>query len=149
MCSRHMKQDSRMLEQITHHECVCVCVWKRTASGVNHVIHLAIADPWSLDFWGRKYYSGWVNEFKFHFSFKCAVWLEQQEVGAQLSLCSAPCINLDTRQRWLLSFTPRPLHSRWRNISSDRTRGLVSPTAGLDFVVRQKSCPAGNQITFV
>jgi hypothetical protein len=49
-----------------------------------------------------------------------------------------PRINLCTRGRWVVSFTPRPLYPRERDPGTHWIGGWVGPTAVLDAVVKGK-----------
>jgi hypothetical protein len=51
-------------------------------------------------------------------------------------------LNLDTRWRWVLSFTPRTTYPREKNPGTHCTRGWVGPTAGLDVVSNRKIPPS-------
>jgi hypothetical protein len=53
---------------------------------------------------------------------------------------SSTILDLGTRWRWVVSFTPLPLCP-----STDCIGGLVSPRVGLDCGEDDKSCPSGNR----
>jgi hypothetical protein len=46
--------------------------------------------------------------------------------------------NIDTRLRWVVSFTARPLYPKGEKTNTDWIRGWVGPTAGLDAVELEK-----------
>jgi hypothetical protein len=50
-------------------------------------------------------------------------------------------LDLGTRRRWVVSFTPRPLYSQGKNPGIHWIRGWVDPRAGLDAVVKRKIPP--------
>jgi hypothetical protein len=56
--------------------------------------------------------------------------------------CIAPRINIGTRWRWVVSFTPRPLYSRRRAPGTRWIGGWVGPRAVLDAVVYRKKNPS-------
>jgi hypothetical protein len=47
-------------------------------------------------------------------------------------------LDLGTRWRWVVSFTPRPLYPRERAPSTHWIGGWVGPRAGLDAEVKRK-----------
>jgi len=56
----------------------------------------------------------------------------------------APCVlDLGTRWRWVVSFTPRPLYPKGRNPDTHWTGGWVGPIAGTDAEAKRKKSHLG------